>query len=143
MLESEQYEPWLNANSGYWSQPLNAYRDAAVWSGDPKVALFKDAMQSQFYTGYKGPISQASGAVNADYVLVQMLRVGRDRRSDAGSGRRRSRAPRQALLSPRGLEPNHGVMPGLVPGIHALAAMKDVDGRDKPGHDERKDVDAG
>jgi tyrosyl-tRNA synthetase len=29
-------------------------------------------------------------------------------------------------------------MPGLVPGIHALAAAKqDVDGRDKPGHDER------
>jgi multiple sugar transport system substrate-binding protein len=72
MLESEQYEPWLNANSGYWSQPLNAYREAAVWSGDPKVALFKNAMQSQFYAGYKGPLSQASGAVRADYVLVQM-----------------------------------------------------------------------
>jgi D-alanyl-D-alanine dipeptidase len=31
-------------------------------------------------------------------------------------------------------------MPGLVPGIHALAEFskfKDVDGRDKPGHDER------
>jgi hypothetical protein len=30
-------------------------------------------------------------------------------------------------------------MPGLVPGIHVLAkyaALKDVDGRDKPGHDE-------
>jgi hypothetical protein len=28
-------------------------------------------------------------------------------------------------------------MPGLVPGIHALAAAKkDVDGRDKPGHDK-------
>jgi hypothetical protein len=30
------------------------------------------------------------------------------------------------------------VMPGLVPGIHVLAASgsrKDVDGRDKPGHD--------
>jgi hypothetical protein len=28
-------------------------------------------------------------------------------------------------------------MPGLVPGIHALfhLAQKDVDGRDKPGHD--------
>jgi hypothetical protein len=29
-------------------------------------------------------------------------------------------------------------MPGLVPGIHVLlsfAAAKDVDGRDKPGHD--------
>jgi hypothetical protein len=29
-------------------------------------------------------------------------------------------------------------MPGLVPGIHAflLCPKKDVDGRDKPGHDE-------
>ena len=29
-------------------------------------------------------------------------------------------------------------MPGLVPGIHALnpQQVKDVDGRDKPGHDD-------
>jgi len=30
-------------------------------------------------------------------------------------------------------------MPGLVPGIHVLAtssALKNVDGRDKPGHDQ-------
>jgi hypothetical protein len=28
-------------------------------------------------------------------------------------------------------------MPGLVPGIHVLSdGCKDVDGRDKPGHDE-------
>jgi hypothetical protein len=28
-------------------------------------------------------------------------------------------------------------MPGLVPGIHVFgAAKKDVDGRDKPGHDD-------
>jgi hypothetical protein len=33
---------------------------------------------------------------------------------------------------------NKAVMPGLVPGIHILVASrkKDVDGRDKPGHDE-------
>jgi hypothetical protein len=30
-------------------------------------------------------------------------------------------------------------MPGLVPAIHVLAALQqeDVDGRDKPGHDEK------
>jgi hypothetical protein len=27
------------------------------------------------------------------------------------------------------------VRPGLVPGIHAFLCRKDVDGRDKPGHD--------
>src|SRR3954470_11150598 len=31
----------------------------------------------------------------------------------------------------------NAVMPGLVPGLHVLGAMgKDVDGRDKPGHDD-------
>jgi beta-N-acetylhexosaminidase len=30
------------------------------------------------------------------------------------------------------------VMPGLVPGIHVFdASRKDVDGRDKPGHDAK------
>ena len=29
MLEKDQYEPWLNANCGYWSQPLAAYADAS------------------------------------------------------------------------------------------------------------------
>jgi 4-oxalocrotonate tautomerase len=29
-------------------------------------------------------------------------------------------------------------MPGLVPGIHVLFDREDVDGRDKPGHDEAK-----
>jgi multiple sugar transport system substrate-binding protein len=72
MLETEQYEPWLNANSGYWAQPLAAYDDAAVWSGDPKVKIFKDTMRNEYWNGYKGPISTATGAVNADYVLVQM-----------------------------------------------------------------------
>jgi hypothetical protein len=34
------------------------------------------------------------------------------------------------------------VMPGLVPGIHVLKARrhKDVDGRDKPGHDETDEL---
>jgi multiple sugar transport system substrate-binding protein len=73
MLEKDQYEPWLNANSGYWSQPLAAYADAAVWKGDPKIAIFKNTMLSKYYAGYKGPISTATGAVRADYVTVQMF----------------------------------------------------------------------
>jgi multiple sugar transport system substrate-binding protein len=59
-------------HSGYWSQPLAAYADAAVWSGDPKVKIFKNTMASTYYDGYKGPISTATGAISADYVLVQM-----------------------------------------------------------------------
>jgi hypothetical protein len=34
---------------------------------------------------------------------------------------------------------NHSVMPGFMPGIHVFSSFfcKDVDGRDKPGHDEK------
>ena len=72
MLEHEQYDPWLNANSGYWAHPLAAYGESAVWTSDPKVKIFKDTMSNKYWNGYAGPISTATGAINADYVLVQM-----------------------------------------------------------------------
>jgi hypothetical protein len=41
-------------------------------------------------------------------------------------------------------ELRHIVMPGLVPGIHVLLRQnKVVDGRVKPGHDEKRDMKAG
>jgi multiple sugar transport system substrate-binding protein len=73
MMEAEQYDPWLTGCIGYWSQPLAAYRESAVWRSDPKIELFKDAMNLRRWIGYKGPVSQAAAAVNADYVLVQMF----------------------------------------------------------------------
>jgi multiple sugar transport system substrate-binding protein len=73
MMEAEQYDPWLTGCLGYWSQPLEAYRESRVWASDPKLALFKESMSHRYWSGYRGPISQASGAVAADYVLVQMF----------------------------------------------------------------------
>jgi multiple sugar transport system substrate-binding protein len=72
LLEKEQYDPWLQANLGYWSQPLENYSASKVWESDPKIALFKNVMKSNFWIGYKGPISQGSAAANADYIMVQM-----------------------------------------------------------------------
>ena len=72
LLEREQYDPWLNANLGYWAHPLENYAASAVWTSDPKVAVFRDTMKSPFWIGYKGPISEASAAATAEYVMVQM-----------------------------------------------------------------------
>ncbi|MBS7789872.1 extracellular solute-binding protein [Roseococcus sp. SDR] len=72
LLESPQYDPWLQANVGYWAQPLNAYNNSAVWTSDPKVSIFRDTMDSEFYNGYSGPITEGTAAANADYVMVQM-----------------------------------------------------------------------
>lgn len=72
MLEAPQYDPWLQANIGYWAHPLNAYNASATWTGDPKVAIFKNTMDTAFWNGYRGPITEGSAAANADYVMVQM-----------------------------------------------------------------------
>ncbi|UPY39036.1 extracellular solute-binding protein [Sediminicoccus sp. KRV36] len=72
LMEAEQYDPWLQANLGYWAQPLNAYGNSAVWRSDPKVSIFRDTMDTAFYNGYSGPITEGTAAANADYVMVQM-----------------------------------------------------------------------
>lgn len=72
MMEAEQYNRWLTGCLGYWSHPLNAYSKSAVWDSDPKLAVYRNGMNNQFWSGYKGPITQAAGTVAAEYVMVQM-----------------------------------------------------------------------
>jgi multiple sugar transport system substrate-binding protein len=72
MMESEQYDPWMNACLGYWVHPLKNYGQSGVWSSDPKLAIFRDTMENRFWSGYSGPITQASGTVASEYILVQM-----------------------------------------------------------------------
>ncbi len=73
MMEREQYGPWLSNCIGYWSQPLKAYAKMKFWTDDPKLAPFAAAMDTPYYDGYKGPVTPASAAVTANYVLVDMF----------------------------------------------------------------------
>jgi len=72
MMEAEQYDRWLTGCLGYWSHPLNAYGESALWQSDPQVAVLRDGMNFRFWDGFKGPVTQASGSVTAEYILVQM-----------------------------------------------------------------------
>jgi len=73
MMEAPQYDPWLTGCLGYWSQPLKAYASSAVWDSDPKLAVFRSAMETPFHDGYAGPVNAAGGAVLNDWVLVDMF----------------------------------------------------------------------
>ena len=73
MMEAPQYDHWLTDSFGYWAQPLKAYAGSEVWTKDPKIAAYKDTMQDSLWLGYKGAISEASGATVADYVMVDMV----------------------------------------------------------------------
>jgi multiple sugar transport system substrate-binding protein len=73
MMEAEQYDPWLVGCLGYWAHPLKAYAKSKVWESDPKIAVYRNTMDNKYWTGYKGPISQAAGTVQAEYIMVQMF----------------------------------------------------------------------
>ena len=73
MLEAPQYDHWLTDTLGYWTQPLKAYAASEVWQKDPRIRAYQDTMQDSLWLGYKGAISEASGAVLADYVMVDMV----------------------------------------------------------------------
>jgi multiple sugar transport system substrate-binding protein len=73
MMEAEQYDPWLTKCLGYWAHPLLAFDKSQAWESDAKILPFRDAQKMPYWIGYKGPISAASGAVDAEYVLVQMF----------------------------------------------------------------------
>lgn len=73
MMEAPQYDAWLTGCLGYWSQPLKAYADSAVWSSDPKLAVFRNAMDTPFYEGFAGPIGPAMGSVHENWIVVDMF----------------------------------------------------------------------
>ena len=73
MMEAPQYDPWLTASLGYWAEPLKAYADSGVWESDPKLNVFRTAMDTPFYQGFAGPVNESAGTVYNDFVLVDMF----------------------------------------------------------------------
>ena len=73
MMEAPQYGPWLTECFGYWAQPLKAYSKMRVWTADPKLEPYRDGMDTPYYDGYMAPVSSASSAVSANYILVDMF----------------------------------------------------------------------
>ena len=72
MMEAEQYDPWLTGCLGYWSHTLRSYGKSAVWDSDPKLEVYRNGTDNQFWSGYKGPVTQAASTVAAEYVMIQM-----------------------------------------------------------------------
>ena len=73
MMEAQQYDKWLTGSFGYWAQPLKAYESSGVWSDDPKVGMYRDTMDNGRWYAYPAAITDKSGAVMADYVMVDMV----------------------------------------------------------------------
>src|SRR5260221_318994 len=73
MMEAGQYAPWLSGCRGYWPHPVKAYDKSNVGESDDKIPICRNTMDNRYWTGYKDPIIQAAGTVQAEYIMVQMF----------------------------------------------------------------------
>jgi multiple sugar transport system substrate-binding protein len=73
MFEQEQYVPWQKACIGYWQHTLKAYDELPFWTEDEKLTPFRDIAKNMKPYFYKGKPGEASAAVLADYVVVNMF----------------------------------------------------------------------
>lgn len=73
MMEADQYNPWLEAASGYLTQPLNAYESNPVWTKDPKNTVYRDAAKRSLPASGIGPVSEKAAAAISDFILVDMV----------------------------------------------------------------------
>lgn len=73
LMEAKQYNAWLEASVGYFTQTLKAYEANKVWSEDPKRLVFKEAATRTLDMGYAGPLGYAAAGALADFVVVDMV----------------------------------------------------------------------
>ena len=98
MMEREQYDPWLTANSGYWAHPLTAYAESAVWSERSQDQDLQGHDGEQILHRIRRPDFGGQRRRQRRLRAGADVRFGRDRRRYPGSRRRRSRAAREAVF---------------------------------------------
>ena len=73
MMEADNFDPWIEAASGYLSPGLAAYEANPVWTSDPKRTLFRDVARRSLTVGGLGSVGEKAASAIADFVLVDMF----------------------------------------------------------------------
>jgi multiple sugar transport system substrate-binding protein len=73
MLETENYNKWLQDAVGYLTHPLNAYDSNPVWSTDPKLSMLKDASRRTLTAGGLGSVGEKAAGALADSVMLDLV----------------------------------------------------------------------
>ncbi len=73
MMESQQYNAWLQESVGYFTHTLKGYDDHPVWTEDPKRRVFKDASVRSQSISHAGSLGYAAAGALADFIIVDMV----------------------------------------------------------------------
>jgi len=73
MQEKENFDPWIEAASGYLSHFLGAYDNNPVWTKDPKNTVYRDVAKRTLTPAGLGTLGEKAAAAIADFVVVDMF----------------------------------------------------------------------
>jgi multiple sugar transport system substrate-binding protein len=73
MQEADQFNPWIQAASGYLSPFLLSYDSNPIWTSDPKVTPYRDVAKRTLTPAGQGKLGEKAAAVVADFIVVDMF----------------------------------------------------------------------
>ena len=73
MCAKPQMGPWLTAMDGYVSPAMKDYTKLPIWTSNPNITPYRDALKGNHPVGYAGSPGKASATALNDFVIVNMF----------------------------------------------------------------------
>ncbi|HEX7389555.1 MAG TPA: extracellular solute-binding protein [Acidiphilium sp.] len=73
MSEPAQMDPWLTGMEGYVTPALKDYTKLPVWTSNPNITPYRDALAHNHAVGYAGSPGRAAATALNDFVIVNMF----------------------------------------------------------------------
>jgi multiple sugar transport system substrate-binding protein len=73
MLDKPQADRWVTEMKGYVTPALKAYAELPIWTSDPNITPYRDALASAKYDGYNGKPGKAAAQALDEFVIVDMF----------------------------------------------------------------------
>ena len=73
MSEKPQMAPWLTAMFGYVTPALKDYAKLPIWTSNPNITPYRDALVDNLPEGYAGKPGRAAATALNDFVIVNMF----------------------------------------------------------------------
>jgi multiple sugar transport system substrate-binding protein len=69
----EQYDKWFDVMSGYGVAPTKVWYDHPLWTKDPKITVFREAIKTARHPGFAGPAGRRASEALAKFIIVDMF----------------------------------------------------------------------
>jgi multiple sugar transport system substrate-binding protein len=73
MLETAQATEWVTGMRGYVTPALKGYAELPIWTSDPNITPYRDALAHAKYDGFNGRPGKAAAQALDEFVVVDMF----------------------------------------------------------------------